>query len=54
MMQASFASGVVSWNVLARIAAGGPGFGPNAFSVSRARTSCSGECAAPRRAKFAK
>ena len=26
---------------------GGPGFGPNAFSVTRACTFCSGECVGP-------
>ena len=47
MMQASFASEGVRQNVLARIAAGGPGFGPKAFNVNSARTSCAGKCAAP-------
>ena len=34
-------------NVLARIVAGGPGLGPRAFNVRRARTSCAGGCAGP-------
>ena len=42
MMQATFASDGVSRNVLARIAADGPGFGPKAFNVKSARTSCPG------------
>ena len=36
MTQASFASEGVRRNVLARIAAGGPGFGPKAFNVKSA------------------
>ena len=49
MTQASFASAGVRRNVLARIAAGGPGFGPKAFKVKSARTSCVG-CAGTRAA----
>ena len=40
MMQATFASDGVSRNVLARIAADGPGLGPKALNVKSARTSC--------------
>ena len=47
MTQASFASEGVSRNVRARIAAGGPGFGPRAFNVRSALTSCAGKRAAP-------
>ncbi len=43
MTQASFASAGVRRNVLARIAAGGPGFGPKAFNVKSALTSCAGQ-----------
>src|ERR1019366_1639199 len=39
MMQASLASEGVRRHALARIAAGGPGLGPRAFSVRRARMS---------------
>ncbi len=42
MMQATFASDGVSRNVLARIAADGPGLGPKAFNVKSARMSCPG------------
>ena len=48
MMQATFASDGVSRNVLARIAADGPGLGPKALSVKSARISCP---VVPRRAK---
>ena len=44
MTQASFASAGVRRKVLARIAGGGPGFGPKAFNVKSARTSCAGKC----------
>jgi len=47
MMQATFASDGVSRNVLARIAADGPGLGPKAFNVRRARASCAGGCDVP-------
>ena len=54
MMQASFASEGVSRNVLARIAAGGPGLGPKAFSVKIARTSCPGGCPGPSKGQMRK
>ena len=46
MTPASFASEGVRRNVLARIGAGGPGFGPKAFNVNIAHTSCAGKSAA--------
>ena len=46
MMQASFASAGVRRNVLARIAAGGPGLGAKTFNVKSVHTSCAGKCAA--------
>ena len=47
MTPASFASAGVRRNVLARSAAGGPGFGPKAFNVKSARTSCAGTLRGP-------
>jgi len=54
MMQASFASDGVRRNVLARIAAGGPGFGPKALSVKRAPRPVPADALARRRAKCAR
>jgi hypothetical protein len=47
MIQASLASAGVRRNVLAMIEAGGPGFGPKAFNVRRARTACAAQCGGP-------